>query len=491
MADALSQRGPFREAAGRDRPDSCVHDAAVIGSGPNGLAAAAVCAQAGLHVDVYEAEPTIGGGARTAALTLPDFLHDHCASIFPMAVASPCFRALQLEAHGLTWVHARYPLAHALDGGDSIVVHGSLEETARGLGADGTTYARLLMPFVRDWQPLVEDLLGPVRWPGYPRLTARFGLLAIRSANHLAERFSAPRARALMAGLAAHSGEPMSAAFTSAVALVLGVLAHAVGWPVARGGAAAVASALASVVEAYGGRIFTDRRVATLDELPTPMLTLCDVTPRSLVRIAGNRLPRTFRARLNRFRPGKGVFKMDWALDGPIPWRAEPCAHAATVHAGGTYGEIAASEHSVDCGRPMSRPFVIVAQPSVCDPTRAPQGRHVAWGYCHVPLGSAEDMTRPIEAQIERFAPGFRDRILARHVLTPADLMQTNANLIGGDISGGAYTLRQVLARPSWRSYGTLDPGLYLCSASTPPGPGVHGMCGYWAARTALRRLRG
>ena len=468
-----------------------VGDAIVIGGGPNGLAAAVVCAEAGFHVTVFEAEATPGGGARTEALTLPGFLHDRCSSIFPLAAASPLFRTLPLEAHGVHWLHPRHPLVHALDDGEAIVVHRSVEETARGLGHDGAEYVGLFRPFVQEWQELIEDLLGPVRWPRHAALTARFSLQALRSAVHLAGRFRTGRARALIAGLAAHGGGPLEASLSAAFALLLGALAHAVGWPVARGGAGAIASALVSAVEARGGRIVTAHSIATLDELPPSTFTLCDVAPETLARLAGERLPASFRRRLDRFHRTGGVFKLDWALDGPIPWAADACAHAATVHVGGTFDEIAASERSVHEGRPSPRPFVIVAQPSVCDATRAPDGRHVAWGYCHVPLGSPADLTAAIEGQVERFAPGFRGRILARHIMTPADLVRHNANLIGGDISGGAYTIRQVLGRPTWRAYATPDPTLYLCSASTPPGAGVHGMCGYWAARTALRATEG
>jgi phytoene dehydrogenase-like protein len=467
---------------------SPVRRAVVIGSGPNGLSAAIVCARSGLEVTVCEAEPTIGGGARTDALTLPGFLHDRCASVFPLGIASPFFRALPIEAHGLSWLHARYPLAHPLDGGHAVVMERSLEATAQGLGRDGRAYRRLLGPFVRHWTALVRDVLAPVRLPRDPVLMARFGLRAVQPATRLAQRFESTPARALLAGLAAHSGEPLAAPLTSAFALLLGALAHAVGWPVARGGAQSISASLASCLRSHGGTIETDRRIATLDEVPSSALVLADLAPESLASIASGRLPRSFRRHLTRFRRTAAAFKLDWALDGPIPWTAIACREAATVHVGGTLEEIAASEQSAHDGTPCDRPFLIVAQPSACDPARAPEGRHAAWGYCHVPLGSTLDWTPAIEGQIERFAPGFRDRILARHVSTPADLERGNTNLIGGDVSGGAYTPRQMLARPSWRGYATPDPRLFLCSASTLPGAGVHGMCGYWAARTALRR---
>lgn len=468
---------------------SSTRDVIVIGAGPNGLSAALVCAMAGLRVVVYEAEDTIGGGTRSAALTLQGFLHDRCSSIYPLGVASPFFRALPIEAHGVVWLHARYPLAHPLDNGDAVVVDRSLRYTAEMLGDDAHAYERLLSPLVREWKSLVQDVLAPPHWPRHPWLTAGFGMAAVQPATWLAARFTTARARALIAGLAAHSGAPLDAPLTSAFPLLLGALAHAVGWPVARGGARSISEALASCLHARGAEIRVGHRVDALAELPRAAITLCDVAPEQLARLARDRLPKRFAHRLNRLRRGPGVFKVDWALDGPIPWSAEACLHATTVHIGGSFEEIAASERSAHAGRSPDRPFVIVAQPSVCDSSRAPEGRHVAWGYCHVPAGSSVDMTETIERQIERFAPGFRDRILARHRMAPADLMRSNASLIGGDISGGAITLRQVMARPTWRGYATPVRGLYLCSASTPPGAGVHGMCGNWAARTALRAM--
>jgi phytoene dehydrogenase-like protein len=466
---------------------SAAREAIVIGAGPNGLSAALVCAAAGFRVHVYEAERTIGGGARTAPLTLPGFLHDHCASIFPLGIASPFFRALPIEAHGVSWLHGRHPLAHPLDDGDVVVVDRSVRATADGLGKDGGAYERLLSPFVQQWEPLLDDALAPPRWPRHPWLMAGFGMAAVPPATWLAGRFATVRARALLAGLAAHSGAPLDAPLTAAFALLLGALAHAVGWPVARGGAQAIPDALASHLEACGGAILTGHRVDALSHLPPAALTLCDIAPEQLARLGADRLPPRFRRHLGRFQRGPGVFKVDWALDGPIPWTAEACSGAPTVHVGGTLEEIAAAERAAYEGRIPARPFVILAQPSVCDPTRAPEGRHVAWGYCHVPTGATADMTEAIEGQVERFAPGFRDRILARHTMSPAGLARGNASLIGGDISGGAVTIRQMLARPSWRAYGTPVRGLYLCSASTPPGGGVHGMCGYWAARRAIR----
>jgi phytoene dehydrogenase-like protein len=475
-----SRKQPIARAA----PE--LHDAAVIGSGPNGLSAAIVCAAAGLRVTVHEAEATIGGGARTAALTIPGFLHDLGSSIFPLGVASPFFRALPIGAYGVEWLHPRSPLAHPLDDGSAVVVERSLEATVAMLGSDGPTYRRVFASLVRDWERLVADVLAPVHWPAHPLLMARFGIAALQAATSLAGRFRTDRARALIAGLAAHSGAPLDAPLTAAFALVLGTLAHAVGWPVARGGAQSISNALAACLRGRGGEIRTGHRVSAAS-LPAAALMLCDVAPEHLADLAGDRLPPRFTRRLERFRRTSGAFKVDWALDGPIPWRAGACAGAATVHVGGTLEEIADAEAASCAGRVPQRPFVIVAQPSVCDPSRAPEGRHAAWGYCHVPLGSTIDMTEAIERQIERFAPGFRDRVLARHVLAPADLMRANPNLVGGDISGGAFTIGQSLTRPTWRGYRTPLDDLYLCSASTPPGGGVHGMCGSWAAKTALR----
>jgi phytoene dehydrogenase-like protein len=468
---------------------SAERSAVVIGAGPNGLAAAIVCATAGLRVTLYEAEATIGGGAQTAALTLPGFAHDVGSSIYPFGVASPFFRELPIDAYGVEWLQPRYPLAHPLDDGEAVVVDRSIQTTAASLGADRAAYARLVAGFVQDWEWLAEDVLAPVHWPAHPLQLARFGVIAGLPATRLAQRFCTARGRALIAGLAAHSGQPLDAPLTSAFVLLLGTFAHAVGWPVARGGARSIPDALAGCLRDRGGEIRVGHRVGTLAELPAATLTLCDLAPEHLARVAGDRLPARFIRRLRRFRRSSGVFKVDWALDGPIPWRAEACAHAGTVHVGGTLEEIARSEDAANSGRLPDRPFVIVAQPSVRDASRAPAGCQVAWGYCHVPLGATADMTDAIERQIERFAPGFRDRILAKHVLGPADLMRANANVVGGDITGGAFTLTQFMTRPTWRVYRTPRKDLYLCSASTPPGPGVHGMCGYWAARTALRTI--
>jgi phytoene dehydrogenase-like protein len=462
-------------------------DAIVIGAGPNGLAAAIVCARAGLRVRVYEAGTTPGGGARTLALTRPGFLHDHCASVLPFAAASPFFRTLPLAEYGVEWVHPHTALAHPLENDRAALLDRSLDATARVLGVDAARYEGLMRPFVRNWSGLAADVLAPFRPPAHPWLVVRFGIAAVQPASVLAQRFQSVRARALIAGIAAHSGQPLDAPLTSAFALLLGVMGHGVGWPVARGGTGAISGALAAVLREHGGTIECDTRIEDITDLPRADLVFCDLSPEQLAHVARRRLPAGFARRLHRFRRSSATFKVDWALDGPIPWRDEACRQAGTVHVGGTLEEIAASEASPRQGRVAERPFVLLTQPTVCDASRAPAGRHVAWGYCHVPLGCPVDMTGAIERQVERFAPGFRDRILARHVLAPGDFERHNASLVQGDISGGALTFDQFVTRPTWRQYATPVEGLYLCSSATPPGAGVHGMCGYWAARTALR----
>jgi phytoene dehydrogenase-like protein len=453
--------------------------AVVIGSGPNGLSAAILLAQAGHPVTVYEAAERIGGGTRSEELTLPGFLHDVCSTILPMAAASPAFERLPLEAHGLEMIHPDAPLAHPMDDGSAVMQERSIRATAANLGEDGAAWRGLMEPLAANWPYLRESILAPmVRVPRHPLRMARFGLLALRPARALAESlFRGPRARALFAGIAAHSVVPLENPGTAAAGLVLGALAHTEGWPFPRGGAQKVGDALAGYLRALGGEIVTGTRLESLPEEP---LVMCDVGPRQLLALAGNRLPDGYRGALERFRYGPGAFKMDWALDGPIPWRARECARAGTVHVGGTLEEIAAWESRFE-----GAPFVLIAQTTLFDTTRAPEGKHTAWGYCHVPNGSAVDMTQAIEDQMERFAPGFRSRILGRHVMGPAELEGRNPNLVGGDFSGGANDLRQLMLR---LGYSTPLRGVYLCSASTPPGGGVHGMCGYHAARTALRR---
>lgn len=465
-------------------------DAIIIGSGPNGLAAAIVLACAGHSVCVFEAEDTIGGGARSAALTLPGFVHDVCSAVHPLAAASPFFSTLPLAEHGLEWVYPPAALAHPLDDGTAAVLERSVVTTSETLGQDAAAYRKFMSPLATRWERLKVDLLGPPRWPRHPLVLARFGLQALGSASRLATSlFTGEHARALFAGMAAHSMLPLERLTTAAFGLVLGAAGHAVGWPVPRGGAQRITDALVSYLHSLGGVIVTGTRVESVDMLPPAKAILCDVTPRQLLRIAGHRLPAAYRRKLERYRYGVAAYKVDWALAGPIPWKAKACARAGTVHLGGTLPEIAAAERAPWQGKPAEQPFVLLAQPSLFDPTRAPTGKHTAWAYCHVPNGSTVAMVDRIEAQIERFAPGFRARILARNILSPADLERRNANLVGGDINGGVQDLRQLFLRPTLRLYATPATGLYLCSSSTPPGGGVHGMCGYFAAHLALQRV--
>lgn len=477
----------------RGRPSRDAYDAIVVGSGPNGLAAALTLANAGRSVLVLEAAATVGGGTRTEELTLPGFLHDVCSSIHPLGIGSPFFRELGLEASGeVTWRHAPLALAHPFDDGSAGELHVSLEETARALGADGPAWRRLFGPLASDWDDLSRDLLAPpLRVPRHPLKMLRFGALGAAPARRLAEsRFATPRARALFAGLAAHSILPLERAFTASFGLVLGMTAHALGWPLARGGSRTIADALSARVRLAGGEILTGARVDALAQLPPARAVLLDVTPRQLLAIAGDRLGGRYRRRLERWRYGPGVFKLDVALDGPVPWKAEACRRAGTVHVGGTLAEVAESEAAAWEGRACERPFVIVVQPTPFDETRAPAGKHVLWAYCHVPNGSSVDMREPLLRQIERFAPGFRDLVLAVAARDPAAMEAHDANHVGGDINGGAQDFSQLFGRPAWRldPYTTPDPRLFLCSSSTPPGGGVHGMCGHLAARSALRR---
>ena len=460
----------------------------MIGSGPNGLAAAITLAQARRSVLVIEGKETIGGGTRSEELTLPGFLHDVCSAVHPMAVISPFFRQLPLEQHGLTWIQPPVPLAHPLDDGSAAVLLRSVDDTAAVLGNDAENYTRIFRRLVADWPRVNSLLLGMTRVPRHPLATAFFGLLGLRSARGFAtSHFRGELARALFAGLAAHAILPLERVPTAAFGLVLAITGHVAGWPIPRGGSQSIANALASYFRSLGGEIVTGEMVESIDDLPKARAVLCDVTPRQLLAIAARRLPEPYRRKLEHYRYGPGVCKVDWALDAPIPWTAEACRHAGTVHVGGTLEEIAESERASWKGAHAERPFVLLAQPTLFDPTRAPEGKHVAWAYCHVPLNSQVDMADRIEQQIERFAPGFRRTILKRSVLLTADMQSRNPNLIGGDINGGSAQLDQFFLRPTWRMYRTPSRGLYLCSASTPPGGGVHGLCGHLAARAALR----
>ena len=465
------------------------YDAVVVGAGPNGLAAAVVLAEAGKTVLVIEAKSSIGGGCRTEDVTLPGFRHDICAAIHPMGLVSPLLRRLPLEQFGLTWVQAPSPLAHPFDDGSAAVLHRSPSATAATLGSDGPAWEALMRPFLRDSDAIFEEILKPVRIPRHPFRMARFGALGLRScASLIRSRFEGAKARALFAGCAAHSFLPLDAAASASFGLVLALVGHATDWPCAKGGSQRIVDSLAEYLRSLGGHIELGREVRTLADVPPSRAVLFDVTPRALDRIAGSALPDAFRRQLRSFRLGPGVFKIDWALSGPIPWMAPECHGAATVHLGGTFEELRASEHAAVHGQIAEQPFVLVAQQSLFDSTRAPAGHHTGWAYCHVPHGSTVDMTARIERQLERFAPGFTDLILARRTMSPADIEAHNPNMIGGDIGGGANNLMQFLFRPTrrWDPYTTPNPRLFLCSSSTPPGGGVHGMCGHWAATSAL-----
>jgi phytoene dehydrogenase-like protein len=467
------------------------YDAIVIGSGPNGLAAAITLKHAGLNVLLIEGKGTIGGGLRTAEMTLPGFKHDICSAIHPLAIASPLFSTLPLRAHGLEFILPTFAAAHPFDGGKAAILDSAVENTARILGRDNKSYQRLIRPVVNDWNHIVKSILGPLSYPRHPIALANFGLKALLPAQLLATRFSTKEARGLWAGMAAHSILPLSYFATSAIALVLLAAGHVKGWPIPKGGAQSIATALASYFTSIGGKIQTDFFVHSLEQLPSSHAVIFDITPRQLLAIAGHRFSALYKKQLENYRYGMGVFKVDWALGGPIPFTAAECRMAGTVHLGNTLEEIALAEREAWKGNHPEKPFVLLAQQTLFDLTRAPEGKHTAWAYCHVPNGSTVDMTDAIEKQVERFAPGFRERILAKSTMNTAQMEEYNPNYIGGDINGGAFTVGQIFTRPVLRfsPYRTSAKGLYICSSSTPPGGGVHGMCGYHAALRALKDI--
>ena len=464
--------------------------ACIVGSGSNGLSAAIVLAQAGLQVDVFEAEQVPGGAVRSMELTLPGFVHDFGSAVYALGAGSPFFATLPLKDHGLEWVHSPAPLAHPLDDGTAVVLERNIEEAAAELGEDGRRWCALMEPLVKDWCEFAPEVLRPVlKIPKHPWLLARFGANALWSAKTVASRFKSERTRALFAGLAAHSFLSLDEPLSSAFGILMAAPAHAVGWPIARGGSQSLTDALCGYLAKLGGKLVTSSRVESLDALSGYGLILCDLTPRQLLAIGGETLSANYKRQLRKYRYGPGAFKVDYALNAPIPWKARECARAATVHLGGSFDEIAASEKTVRNREHPERPFILLVQPTLFDSSRAPTGKHTAWAYCHVPNGSSVDMLSRIEDQIERFAPGFRETVLARRVLSPAGLEAMDANLVGGDIAGGIIDLRQMLFRPTPRLYETSAHGVYLCSSSTPPGGGVHGMCGFHAAKRALGRI--
>jgi phytoene dehydrogenase-like protein len=470
------------------------YDAVVVGAGPNGLSAGIVLARAGLSTLLVEAHTTPGGGARTAALTLPGFLHDVCSTVHPLGVASPFLRTLRLEQHGVTWCDPPLALAHVLRDGSAATLARSVAETAKGLGEDEQAYLDLMSPLAARADELLYELLGPLRLPRSPLLLAKFGLLGLGSLAGFARRhFSSEAAHALLAGMGAHAMQPLDAPATASFGLVLALAGHRAGWPVARGGSQAITRALVSIFEGSGGELLLGHAVQSYADLPEAKAYLFDVTPRQLLHIAGTQLPLSYRQRLLRYRYGPGVYKMDWALSGPVPWQDARCAQAATVHLSGTLQDVTEAEAAPHRGEIARRPFVIFVQPSLFDATRAPPGQHTAWAYCHVPWGSRADASSLIEEQVERAAPGFRELVLARSALGTEELERYNANYVGGDINGGSALLSQLFTRPVARldPYSTPAPHIFLCSSSTPPGGGVHGMCGYWAAASALRQRFG
>lgn len=470
------------------------YDAIVVGSGPNGLAAAIEMARAGCSVLVVEAKPTVGGGARTMEITLPGYLHDICSAIHPLGVGSPFFKTLPLEEFGLKWIQPELPLAHPFDDGSATRLEISLERTSQIFGVDGDAYCKLMKPFVENWDELAHDILGPLPIPPRnPILMARFGWYALRSTKMLVDRlFTRPQTKAIFAGIAAHAFLPLNHPATASFGMVLGMLAHRFGWPIPEGGSQKIIDSMVLYLESMGGKVMTDFDVQNVDELPSSKVVLFDVTPRQLLKIAGHKFTSRYNKALERYRYGPGVFKMDWALSDPVPWKAEECHHAGTVHLGGPIEAIMAAEQSAWDGKIPETPFVLYTQQSLFDKTRAPEGKHTGWAYCHVPSGSTVDMTEAIENQIERFAPGFKDCIIKRTTMHSEQVERYNANYIGGDINGGIQDLRQLFTRPMLRRvpYSTPAKNIFLCSSSTPPGGGVHGMCGYHAAKAALQNIK-
>ena len=467
------------------------YDAIIIGSGPNGLSAAITIAREGYSVLVIEGAKVIGGGVRSDYITEPEFKHDICSAFYPLGMNSPFFKSLNLESHGLQWINPTAPVGHPLDNGESVILQRSVNETANSLGIDGKSYKKLFNPLVENWPYLIEDILGPLRFPKHPFKTAKFGLIGARSALGLIKsKFKSERTKSLFTGIAAHATQPLNLPFTAGIGLALNIAGHYSGWPIAKFGSQSISNALEKCLLEYGGEIETNNFVTSLKELPKTKIILCDITPKQLVAIAGDKLEKKYIQSMNKFRYGAGIFKIDWALNGPVPWLSKDCHKAGTIHLGGTSLEIARSEQEVSNGKHPDNPYVLIGQQSLFDQTRAPDGKQTLWGYCHVPNGSTKDMTNAIENQIERFAPGFKDLIIQKAVKTTEDMQQYNPNYIGGDIAGGIQDYKQLFTRPDWSitPYATSTKGLYLCSSSTPPGSGVHGMCGYQAAKVALKR---
>ncbi|WP_316813519.1 NAD(P)/FAD-dependent oxidoreductase [Pedobacter heparinus] len=467
------------------------YDAIVVGSGPNGLAAAITLQRAGQAVLLIEAKETIGGGMRTRELTLPGFKHDVCSAIHPMAMASPFFADLPLAKYGLDFIQAPLPAAHPFDDGSAAFLSGSIAETAAALGEDEEAYLKLISPLVNNWEKIAGDIMAPLHFPAHPFLLAQFGWNAVRPANAIAAKFATKAAKGLWGGMSAHAIQPFSNLTSAAIGLVLSAVGHKYGWPIPKGGSQSIANALLAYFLDLGGKVETGRMVRSVKELPTHQVVLFDVTPKQLLQIAGEELSACYKRQLGRYKQGMGVFKVDWALDGPVPFTASECSKAATVHLGNTYEEIALSEQQTAAGIQPEKPFVLFAQQSVFDNTRAPAGKHTAWAYCHVSNGSEQDMTAAIENQVERFAPGFKALILAKHTMNARQMEAYNPNYIGGDINGGIVDFSQLYTRPVLRAspYRTSAKRIYICSSSTPPGPGVHGMCGFHAAKTVLKDL--